>query len=183
MEHEDEILIKQYIDGDQTALKALIDRYTPLIYNFAVRLSGPRDANDTVQEVFIKVWKNLRKFDISKSHFKTWIFTIARNTVTDHLRKKKQLLFSDMDADEGDAFSDSIADDAILPDEALAKLEDMQALEGLLSGLPLHYQAVLVLYYQEEMTFAEIGKALGKPLNTVKSHHRRALEQLKKKVL
>jgi RNA polymerase sigma-70 factor (ECF subfamily) len=88
-----------------------------------------------------------------------------------------------LDNEDGEPFSENILDSAILPDEAIEKIEDNKLLKDLLSDLPLSYQAVLVLYYQEDMTFDEIGKVLGKPLNTVKSHHRRALQQLRKMIL
>ena len=67
----------------------------------------------------------------------------------------------------------------ILPDEALQKLQDVEYLNKLLGELSPVYREVLILYYQEEMTFDEIGKILNKPLNTVKSHHRRAILKLK----
>jgi RNA polymerase sigma factor (sigma-70 family) len=79
-----------------------------------------------------------------------------------------------------ESFADTVEDDNLLPDEVLGKLEDAQFLNSLLSRLPPPYQEVLTLYYQEDMTFKEIGEVLGKPLNTVKSHHYRAIEQLKK---
>jgi RNA polymerase sigma-70 factor (ECF subfamily) len=183
MERTDEELIADYIKGEQASFKLLLDRYTPLLYNFSVRFVGSGYAADIVQEVFIKVWKNIKRFDIGKAHFKTWVFTITRNTITDYLRKKKSIVFTDMETPEGDSFLDTIPDESDLPTEIIAKLEDKEFLNTLLDTLPPHYQEVLILYYQEEMTFAQIGKALSKPLNTVKSHHRRALEQLRKLVV
>ena len=174
MEKSDELLVQEYISGDDNSLKILIDRYTPSIYNFSVRFVGRDYANDIVQDTFIKVWKNLKKFDIKKASFKTWLFTITRNTITDYLRKKKLVLFSDIEK-EDEMFADNIEDEVILPDEAMSKLEDKEFLNKLLDQIPAKYREVLVLYYQEDMTFSEIGKMLGKPLNTVKSHHRRAL--------
>jgi RNA polymerase sigma-70 factor (ECF subfamily) len=99
---------------------------------------------------------------------------ISRNTITDYLRKKKMVLFSSLDKEE-ENFSNNIEDEVILPDEALIKLEDKELLNSLLDKIPAHYREVLILYYQEDMTFNEIGELLNKPLNTVKSHHRRAL--------
>ena len=128
--------------------------------------------------MFKKQWKNIKKFDVTRAHFKTWLFTIARNTVTDYLRKKKMTVFSDLDTEESN-FSDMVIDEEPLPSVVIEKLEDAQLLNTLLSKLPSVYQAVLTLYYQEDMTFKEIGDVLGKPLNTVKSHHRRALAQLR----
>lgn len=176
----DEDLINLYNNGDENALKTLIERYTSHIYNFTRRFCGD-NAEDITQDVFIKVWKNIRKFDSSKSSFKTWLFTIARNTAFDFLRKKKSITFSDLETGlDGEYFSNTIVDESLMPDEVLQKFQDVEFLNNLLSKLPIQYQAVLTLYYQEEMTFSEVGNILGKPLNTVKSHHRRALELLRK---
>lgn len=174
-------LINLYISGDDNAIKELIEKYTPQIYNFVRRFVGSTEADDITQEIFIKVWKNIKRFNQKKSSFKTWLFTISRNTVIDFLRKKKSVLFSSLD-DEENNFSENIKDEALLPDEILQKLQDVDLLNSLLEKLPEIYQTVLVLHYQEEMTFDEISQVLGKTLNTVKSHHFRAILQLKKMI-
>jgi RNA polymerase sigma factor (sigma-70 family) len=160
--------------------KEIIDEYTPLLYSYAIRFVGKSEAPDLVQEIFIKVWKNLKKFNPEKAGFKTWIFTIARNTITDYLRRKKNILFSDLGPSEvQEKIVENIEDQAELPDIVLSKMEDANFLNRLLSQLPHNYQEVLVLHYQEELTFEEISQALSKPLNTVKSWHRRAIIQLR----
>lgn len=183
-EESDEEIITLYKDGKEEALKTLIDRHTPSIYNFIVYLIGKNNAPDIVQETFIKVWKNLHKFDIEKASFKTWIFTIAKNTATDFLRKKKSLLFSDIKKDDDDkndnTFCENIPDESLLPDEALQKLQDSEFLKRILEKLTIQNKTVLILHYQEEMTFSEIGKILDKPLNTIKSYHYRAILELRK---
>jgi RNA polymerase sigma-70 factor (ECF subfamily) len=179
----DEEIIVLYKNGDKEAFKTLINRYTSSLYNFTARLANRNDAPDIVQEVFIKTWKNIERFDESKASFKTWVFTIAKNTTTDFLRKKHNLLFSDMkknDDENINSFAENIPADDLLPDIALQKLEDKQFLDNTLEKLRLDYREVLVLHYQEEMTFEEIGKILDKPLNTVKSQHRRAIIELRK---
>jgi RNA polymerase sigma-70 factor, ECF subfamily len=181
MFEKDDELIKEYLDGKESAFVLLIERYTPSVYNFSVRFVGKDNAEDIVQDVFIKVWKNIKKFNDKKASFKTWIFTVTRNTVYDYLRKKRSINFSSLDS-EDESFIDNIGDEAILPDEVLLKLEDNELLNNLLDKLPVHFREVLILYYQEEMTFGEIGQLLGKPENTVKSHHQRALIKLKEMI-
>lgn len=178
MEENDENLIKEYLGGNQESFKLLIERHTPSIYNFSVHFVGKDYAKDIVQDVFLKAWKNIKRFDIKKASFKTWIFKITRNTITDYLRKKKMIPFSFLNSEE-ENFADSIEDEVVLPDEALAKIEDVELLNNFLDKMPINYREVLVLYYQEDMTFKEIGELLGKPLNTVKSYHRRALIMLR----
>jgi len=186
-ELSDEEIILLYKDGDQEVFKTLIARYSTPIYNFVVRLTNKNDASDIVQEIFIKVWKNIHRFDPLKASFKTWIFTIGRNTLTDFLRKRKSLLFSDIDkstrsdlVEEENSFAENIPDENLLPEEALQKLQDSEFLNKILEKLRPGYREVLILHYQEEMTFEEIGKILDKPQNTVKSIHHRAILEMRK---
>ncbi len=179
----DEEIIILYKNGEEEAFRDLVNRYTAPLYNFTARLASKNDAPDIVQETFIKVWKNINRFDREKASFKTWIFTIARNTTTDFLRKKKSLLFTDLEKGSNEdinSFAENIPDENLLPDSALQKLEDSKFLNKILEKLRMDYREVLVLHYQEEMTFEEIGRVLDKPLNTVKSQHRRALIELRK---
>ncbi len=174
---EDLLLINRFLGGDQVSLKILIDKYTSSIYNFTQRFTGPMYAPDVTQEIFIKVWRNLKNFDKSKAQFKTWLFTIARNSVTDYLRKRKSISFSSLSEDN--FIEDNIEDEAILPDEIYQKLQDKEMLTNILNELSPDHRLILTLYYQEDMTFKEIGEVLGKPLNTVKSNHLRAIKKLK----
>jgi len=189
-EKSDSEIIELYKNGEKELFRDLINRYTPPLFNFTARLTGQDNAPDVMQEVFIKAWKNIKKFDSQKASFKTWIFTIARNTTTDFLRKsgsasggKKSINFSDInenvDEDEN-SFEENIESEDLLPDEALQKLEDIETLNKTLEKLRPEYREVLVLYYQEEMTFGEIGEILSKPTNTIKSQHRRAILELRK---
>jgi RNA polymerase sigma-70 factor (ECF subfamily) len=175
---EDIKLIELYILGDDNALKEIINKYTPQVYNFVRHFIGGDEANDVTQEVFIKIWKNLKKFNKDKSSFKTWIFVVARNTVIDFTRKRKNIPFSSLD-DEENIFEENIKDEILLPDEALQKLQDADFLNSMLEKLSEQYKLILILHYQEEMTFREIAEILKKPLNTVKNYHFRAIKQLK----
>jgi RNA polymerase sigma-70 factor (ECF subfamily) len=185
-EHEtvkktDSEIILSYKNGDQEAFKELIARYSTMLYNFTAHIADRNNAPDIVQETFIKVWKNLSRFDPLKASFKTWVFTIARNTATDFLRKKKSILFSDIEKydNEDMEFSEKIPDENLLPDELFVKLQDKEVINNILDNLRPNYREILILHYQENMTFDEIGKILKKPLNTVKSQHRRAIIELR----
>jgi RNA polymerase sigma-70 factor (ECF subfamily) len=183
MEKSDLQLVQEILLEKQGSFELLVSRYTKPLYNFTFRLTGnPQTAEDLVQETFIKVWKNLKKYD-PKHSFKGWIFTIARNTTTDYLRKKKTVPFSALSKDDNSPFEETISDTATLPDETLALLEDTNLLEQLLATLPLDYQIVLLLHYQEALTFEEIAEIVDKPPNTVKSWHRRALITLRENPL
>ena|SRR3989339_702911 len=174
-EKSDNEIIELYKNGEKEALKYLIERYASPIFNFVAHLTNRNDAPDIVQDIFIKTWKNIKRYDSKKASFKTWIFIIARNSVTDFWRKKKNILFTEIE----ESFSENIPDENLLPDEVLQKLEDAELLNKTLEKLRPDYREVLVLYYQEEMTFEEIGGILSKPTNTVKSQHRRAIIELR----
>jgi RNA polymerase sigma-70 factor (ECF subfamily) len=181
----DEEIIELYKRGDREAFRGLIERYISPLYNFAARKTSPDDASDIVQDIFIKVWKNIGRFDQSKASFKTWIFTVGRNTITDFLRKKRSLLFSDIRKSDGDdapddSFLENIPDEQLLSDAALQKIQDKELLNALLDKMKPGYREILLLHYQEEMTFDEIGEVLSKSMNTVKSGHRRAIIELRK---
>ena len=190
-ERTDEEIIILYKEGNKEVFKELIDKYTTPLFNFTARLTDKDNAHDIVQDVFIKIWKKLNSFDTSKSSFKTWIFTVTKNSIIDFWRKnkipgglKKILSFSDLEKNNDDySFSENIKDESILPDKALQKVEDKEFLNKSIDKLPENYKTVLILHYQEEMTFMEIGEILNKPLNTVKSYHQRAVAELRKTIL
>jgi RNA polymerase sigma-70 factor, ECF subfamily len=164
METKDEQLVDGYLKGDAQALEVLIWRYLKPVYNFSYRRVGNvQEAEDVTQEVFVKVWRNLKKFDRNKS-FRAWIFSIAKNTVIDFLRKKKTVSLSEIDA-ETLAAPVSLAD----------KIES-----SVLRKLSPVYRAVLSLYCNGHLNFREIAETTGESINTVKSRHRRALLRLKK---
>jgi len=178
MNDRDEELILKYINGEDDSFRILINRYTASVYNFVYRFVGSDNAPDVTQDVFIKVWKNIKNFDIEKSSFKTWLFTIARNTTIDFLRKKKSIAFSSLDSEDF-VFSENIRDENPLSDEEISKLEEKKIINKYLDKLNEIEKTIIMLHFEEELTFKEIGEVLGKPLNTVKSYNRRGLLKLK----
>jgi RNA polymerase sigma-70 factor (ECF subfamily) len=179
----DEQLISEYLTSEkEEVFRLLLLKYTNQVYSFVRSMIGNTDAEDITQEVFIKVWRNLKKYKMGQN-FKTWLFSIAKNSTIDFLRKKKALNFSDLENPGDDySFSETIESEDLLPDEAFQKLQNSEFLKKLLEQISTEYKTILLLHYQEEMTFDEIGKILKKPLNTVKSSHRRAILELRKKI-
>lgn len=178
---KDAELIVGSVQGNEKNFEILVKRYLKGVYNFVYRMIGDTsDAEDIAQETFIKVWKNIKKYNPEKS-FKTWLFSIARNTVIDYLRKRKNLPFSNFEDTEGNNFlTENLTDPEPLPDELLARAENKEFLDNALKQLSIIYKEVLILHYQEHLTFEEIGQVLKKPSNTVKSQHRRGLIELRK---
>jgi len=180
----DEKLIADYlVNGQTSSFNQLIKKYLKPVYNFVYRLSGNKEeASDITQEIFLKVWRNIKKYKMGQS-FRAWLFAIARNATIDWLRKKKTFVFSDFEDAEGNNFlTDTLADPSPLANELIIKSERKKLVRQALESIPLAYREVLFLRYNDHFTFQEIGQATGKPLNTVKSQHARALIMLQKRL-
>ena len=177
----DRQLVADYLKGDEKSLEVLIQQYLKPIYSFIYRYVGnAQSAEDITQETFIKVWRNLKKFDRNRS-FKTWIFSIAKNTALDFLKKKKAILFSEFNKEDGrNVIVDSLSDPSPLPQEILEKACMAQILTSAMKKLSPSYRMVLFLHYNDHFTFREIAEIFGESLNTIKSRHRRAILILRK---
>jgi RNA polymerase sigma-70 factor (ECF subfamily) len=176
---DDAQLVSQYFKGDEKSLEILIKKYLRPIYGFVYKYIGNvHEAEDITQDVFVKVWRNLKKlalhriysgagFNPKKGIFKTWIFSIAKNTCIDWLRKKKTTPFSELEK-EGEI------------DKFFEHVGISQLLQSTTEKLLPKYQTLLSLYYNDNLNFREIAERSGEPLNTIKSRHRRALIILRK---
>jgi len=174
----DEQLVAIYLKKDEEALEELVKRYLPLIFGFIKKYTGNKgDASDIAQEVFVKVWKNIKNFDQTKS-FKTWIFTIAKRAAIDELRRKKALPFSLL-KEEYD-FAESLVDESPSILDQIFTRQQAQELAVAVAKLPTNYRSVIRLYNHDNLNFREIASKLKEPLNTVKSRYRRGLSLLKK---
>lgn len=188
MDKNDEKLVADYLAGHEQSLELIFGRYLRPIYIFVCRYIGnENEAEDLTQEIFIKAWRNLKSFDLDRS-FKTWIFSIAKNTAIDFLRKyrfvsggKKEIPFSEFDVEKGqNFFANTIADSSLLPSSLAEQKDEGRILASAMEKLSSPYRMVLYLRLNDHFTFREIAQALGEPLNTVKSRHRRGLMYLRK---
>ena len=175
-------LIEKAKAGDDAAFAALLNRHLPALYAFASRYAGDvARADDISQDAWVKIWKNLRRFD-SKKHFKTWAFTIVKNTALDYLKKEKRSTpLSRFDTEEGfNPIADTLEDDEALPEKLFQLKELGVVLETTLQKLPDTHREVLLLRYKEELSLEEIATVMNRPINTVKSWHLRGLSSLRK---
>src|SRR3989344_4758938 len=128
MEPSDAKLILGYFSGDEKALEILFGRYFKQVYRFAHSYSkNSEDAEDITQKTFLKAWRNLKKFDQSKN-FKTWIFSIAKNSAIDFLKKKRVLVFSDFENGGENSLIQTLRDSAPTPAEFLESKENTRSL-------------------------------------------------------
>lgn len=175
--NSDEKLVELYLQGEENVFDVLVKRYADYVFNFIRQYVGDEGiSEDLTQEVFVKVWKNIGKFDVTRK-FKVWLFQIARNTTIDFLRKKKNVKFSDLE-EEGTAFE--VTDPGELPDDLFERKELKTKVGELLNALPPRYRTVVALYYGDGLNFREIAEIEKTSENTIRSRHRRALFALKK---
>lgn len=194
-DNEDIKLVAGYLRGDKCAFEQLLKKYLRPIFNFLYQMTGDAvQAEDLTQITFVKLWKNIHKFDPRKSRFatvrgrqeksfKTWLFAIAKNTAYDYFKKKKTLPFSNFIDEEVNNKLENFAEDKILPDEILERKDLAKELEIKLKQLPEKYGIILTLRYKEDFSLQEIAKILNAPYNTVKSQHQRALLALRNVML
>jgi RNA polymerase sigma-70 factor (ECF subfamily) len=186
--YSDKKLISDFLAGDEKSLEVLIKRYLKPIYAFAYRRIGDaQEAEDITQEVFVKVWRNLKRFNKEKK-FKAWIFSIAKNACIDFLRKsrpalggKKTLPFSFFEKESGkNALIENLRDKS-LPADKLFEFKNIVSFA--MEKISLKYRLVLSMYYNDNLNFREIAQELGESINTIKSRHGRGLALLKKFLL
>ena len=166
--------------GNDQAMETLVSRYLSIVYGACLRyLNNTDEAEDAVQETFIKVWRNLKKIDPQKN-FKAWAMEIAKNTCLDAIKRKRAVPLSAFEDEEGNNYlSDSLRSTAPSPDASAEQSILARALTAATDKLSPAYRKVLSLYYKDGLNFREIAETLDEPLHTVKSRHRRAIINLR----
>ncbi len=178
--YSDEELVRLSAEGSREALETLVARYLQRIYSFAyARVRSREAAEDIAQDVFVKVWRNLHRFDQARL-FRPWLYEIARNTVLDALKKKSALPFAHFAAADGTNWLEqTLVDESQqlegTADQALVR----DKLAAAVGQLAPKYAEVVSLHHTKGLRFREIAESLREPLNTIKSRYRRAVLALK----
>ncbi|MFH1738789.1 MAG: sigma-70 family RNA polymerase sigma factor [bacterium] len=169
-------LIKQCKRGEEQAFEKLLNRYRGAIYNLCYRMTRhPEDARDLAQEVFIKVFSLLDRYDEGFA-FSSWLFRIATNHCIDYLRRNR-LRFLSLDmavGNEGDEIEIQFPDKGPQPDTVLQRKEALSRLSEVISELPPHYRLITLLRHDQQLSYEEIAEILDLPLGTVKARIHRA---------
>lgn len=173
MATSDEILLARYKQGDAHAFRELVERYSGSLYNLAYRLlRDPMEAENIAQDTFLRVITSLDRVRLDLP-FKPYLYRIAVNRCYDLLRARKEIAIPEPDS------LNEIVDDAPGILDRLEKEELQLQLRQAIEILPPHYRTVIVLRYVDEFSYEEIAEILNLPLNTVRTHLRRAKERLK----
>jgi len=181
--------VEQAAEGSEEGYRKILESYQRPVFSIVVRMVRDHGlAEDLTQETFVKAFRALPSFDRGRK-FSSWLFTIAHNTTIDHLRRKRLptvSLDSQRAEDEGGYSLENLAvAGEASPEEELSHTELGDALEESLGRLRPEYAEVLILRFQEGLSYDEISEITGLPLGTVKTHLYRArkalAERLKKR--
>jgi RNA polymerase sigma-70 factor (ECF subfamily) len=170
-------------NGEDEAYEQLISLYERPVYNLVYRLvANPADASDVVQEVFLKVFRNVSSFR-SQSSLKTWIYRIAVNEAHNHRRwferKCGQEIGLEEEVSDGIHFHQVLEDRSTSPFDSVAHLEAESIVEEALASLKPAFRSAVVLRDIEELSYEEISEILQTNLGTVKSRILRGREALR----
>ncbi len=170
----DKELMERFLRGEVEGFNLLVKNYKVRLYSVLYRLLGNREeAEDILQETFLRVYKQRESYDFAYS-FSTWIYTIALNLCKNLYKRKKKVRFLGLDsvANQPDPNSENLGN----------KNRLSSILEGAIGSLPFKYRTVLLLRDVDQLSYEEVASALNLPLGTVKSRVNRARRILKKRL-
>lgn len=167
-------LIKATLNGNKIAFARLMKYYKTKVFLFGKSFfRNETDAEDLVQDVFIKVYLNLSSFK-GNSLFSTWLMRIAYNTAINSVNSKKNYLSIaenfDFEATEA------------TPEEVQIKKITIEAIREAIKELPEKYSVCIDMYFSYDISYQDISEITGFPINTIKSHIFRAKKILKNKL-
>ena len=155
-------------------MEVLYDRYHRQCFAFAVRILGAEaDAEEAVQETFVRVWRNARLFDRARASVGTWVLSITRNLCMDELRRRRRRVPQAPELDEraehaGKERTDELAEQAMLGQQVRAALQ----------ALSSEQRSAIELVYFHGLTSHEVGRILAVPAPTIRSRLRLGLLKL-----
>ena len=167
-------LVTRTLKGEKEAFSEIVRRYQDAVFNLCLRmLNDYHEAEDAAQEIFVKVYRHLNRFD-KRRRFSTWILSIARNHCIDRLRTRRVTWVS-LDAPE--VYKQG---EYIRPEEHVIEQERSDNVQRLLQKLPVSYREVIVLHYWYDLSYQEIAEIVNASEGAVKARAHRARRELGK---
>ncbi|AQG78402.1 RNA polymerase sigma factor [Spirosoma montaniterrae] len=168
------VLIEKLNRRDQQAFQWLYDQYSPALYGVVLRIVRDEDqAQDLLQDIFVKIWKNLDSYDAAKGRLFTWMLNVARNTAIDSLRARKSQPFGAIRTDEENVHIVDRQHNTEQPNPEHIGIQEI------VSQLRPERKQLIDLVYFAGYTHEEAAEELNLPLGTVKTRIRAALQELK----
>ena len=162
------------MNKERNAVGILYDKYSAFLFGIIVRIVHSEEiAEDVMQEVFVKIWKNIETFDSKKAKLVTWIGNIARNLAIDKIRSK-EYKNSLQNHDIGDYVN------TIEESPSSAFNPEHIGVKDMLEKINPEHKVLIDLVYFQGYTQAEVSEKLGIPLGTVKTRIRSAINNLRK---
>ncbi len=177
-EPSDETLAARVAGRDRRAFTALYDRHARAVFIFAAHLLGNADAEEVVQEVFLRLWNKASQFYPAQGNFRAWFMAIARNYVMDELRRRGQRQRIVVAEEVSDLLADAQDPEVKVPDQAWEN-ERARAVRDALKTLPDEQRRAIVLAYFGGLTQSQIAEGLELPLGTAKKRIRLGLQKLR----
>ena len=178
----DDVLVHRVHVGDQDAFEMLVNRYSALLFPLISRIVRDEHlAHDVLQHVFLQLYRSLPT-PVPGGTLRAWLSQVARHRSLDELRRRRPILFSEIEPfPDGDDYSylTTLPDPDRQPEEQVELHELRQRLLDAIETLPLRYRAVVLLRYDTQLSYREIGWALSIPETTAKTRFYRARKQLR----
>jgi RNA polymerase sigma-70 factor (ECF subfamily) len=180
----DQILVSNYINGDESALAVLIKRHKQKVFSYVRMLvKDVQVAEDIFQDVFLKVIHTLKSGNYNEEgKFLPWVMRIAHNLSIDHFRRAKRMPManqSQKEDDEYDVFR-TISDTDETIEGKIVKAQILQDVKRLIKELPAEQQEVIILRHYADMSFQEIADFTNVSINTALGRMRYALINLRR---
>jgi RNA polymerase sigma-70 factor (ECF subfamily) len=173
----DEELVGLLADGQPEALACLYERYSRLLLNLAARRLDRPAAEVIVQDVLLNVWPHAHSFDPQRGSFRPWVIQITRRRTLNELRRRRAR--PQVETDPNGALLDELPDDGPGPAERMVREERRVTVRAALGGLPPLQRRAVALAFLEELTHAEVARALRVPLGTAKTRIRTGVHGLR----
>jgi RNA polymerase sigma-70 factor (ECF subfamily) len=174
----DESLLPAISRGDMVAFELLYDRYSPAVYALLLRIvANPEDAQEVLQETFVKAWSSARMYDSTRGSDVAWLLTIARSRAIDRLRSRR--IRSDRENDAGREISINPANVSRSGIDDVIAIERRELVRSALVELPEAQRTALELAYFDGLSQSEIADRLGEPLGTVKTRMQLGMKKLR----
>lgn len=179
-EDDDLGLMQRVADNEESAVAELYDRFGSLVYRMAYQAMPTRaEAEDAVQEIFVRLWRTARRYDPERAALVTWVMLISRRHLVDKLRRAQaRVRASSLDEGQGTPANATASPDL----SRLERNERFAALLQKVSALPDLQRTVVTRAYFGGQTLRQIGEELNTPIGTIKSALSRALVRLRERV-